>query len=446
MKPKYFIAGLSAIAFTATAYADVEVNITGATAFRASAFIAIKAKYDVGNGGVDYKYGHNGVTGDLNASNPLATTAIFSGNFPGVPGTTTIRCTFSGSVEGIRSLVGVTDPLPPKYYKTNLLTGGSPTDGGKEYAALSTASGNVETATSHIAFSDVSKASTPYGSFSLLPGSPAAGVIVFSMVTNDGSAITNVTSQQFRALMSGGLQPRSMFTNNVNDNPDGDTPGANAGYVFATGRNDGSGTRTTYLAETGFGIVKTVKQYVVTAASGDQLTSIRLVPQGGVGVNVAYASTVWGQDLAGNGGYSSGGTVATDMGNKGASVNVLNAAGSTVLSGIKADLVSWLGVSDAIKLRNLGGSLIGYNGVTLSEIAAGGIDLGNNDVKKIVEGTYTAWGYENMYMRNDVAPGSDVDSVYTTIKAALPAYFAAAGLPISGMHVGRPADGGTVAP
>jgi hypothetical protein len=438
MKPTTFITGLSALALATTAYADVTVNITGATAFRAASLLSIKAKYVAS--GAAFKFAHDQATsGGTTYSG--ATRAIFIGTFPGVAGTTTIRCCFTGSVEGVRALTSVFDPLPPTYYQTSLLTSTTATVGGAELANQGTT--GAAAATSHIAFSDVTKASTPYAGEAMLPATPAAGVIVFTMLTNEGSTITNVTSQQFRALLTKGNQPLSLFTGVATD----------VTNVFATGRNDGSGTRTTYLAESGFGISNPVKQYVTNVSSSTALGTIQLIPAGGVNVpalpgqSAANASTVWGQNVDGNGGYNSGSTLRTDMGKTGTSgVTVLDETGADAFGAtVRADLVTWLSLNDAVTARGNGAILCGYNGVKLSDIAISGTVMSAADKAKVTNGSYTAWGYENMYRRSNITSG-DALTVYDGIKAFIPSNLGSAGIALTDMLVGREVDGGTVAP
>lgn len=434
MKPTAFITALSALALAASASADVTVNITGATAFRAATLASIKAKYVAS--GAAFKFAHDQASGGTTYTG--ATRAIFIGTFPGVTGTTTIRCCFTGSVEGIRALTNVTDPLPPTYYQTSLLTSTTAAVGGAELGSQGTT--GAATDTSHIAFSDVKKAATPYSGYAMLPADPAAGVIVFTMLTNEGSTVSNVTSQQFRALMSTGSQPLSLFTGNA----------ADTSYVFATGRNDGSGTRTTYLAETGAGITNLVKQYVTNVSTTSALGTIQLVPAGGLnnptlpGQSAASASTVWGQDVAGNGGYNSGSTLRTDMGKTGTSVTVLDENGDDAFGApVRADLVTFLSVSDAVSARGNGAVFCAYNGVKLTDIAASGTSMSAADKAKVTSGTYTAWGYENMYRRNDITSG-DALTVYNGLKTAIPTNLGSAGIAISDMVAGREVDGGTV--
>lgn len=446
MKPTKFIAGLALFSFSASAYADVQVDITGATAFRAATLLAIKARFDAS--GAAYQYSHDQAAGAFSG----ATRSLWVGTFPGVTGVTTIRTSFNGSVEGINALVN-SPTADPTYYTTiagNLITAAA-IGGGETHKDTPLFAKTAAGAQSEIAFSDVSKAVTPYSSAPLQPANSAVGVVVFTMLTNEGSLIENVTSQQFRALFSSGSQPLSLFTGDENDTD----------LVYATGRNDGSGTRTAYLAETGYGVTNLVKQYVTNVSSSTALTEIQLVPAGGVndsnpgtpgvqpfpGQLAANKSTVWGQDVAGNGGYSSGSTLRTDMAKTGAAVDIRDEFGAIVETDVPVSLVTWLSLNDAVTAVDGFAKVCGYNGVKLDGIAAGNNTMNATDLAKVTNGAYTAWSYQQMYRRNDIVSG-DVVTVYNNLKTTLllPANLGAAGIPIGNMAVGRELDGGVVSP
>ncbi|MFA7345270.1 MAG: hypothetical protein WC003_13280 [Terrimicrobiaceae bacterium] len=442
MKLKSIIGGAAlALAFISSAHADVTVNITGATAFQKATLESIKARFLAEPIETrTFKFAHDKAAGGFNGSKR----SIFIGKFPGVDGTTTIKCCFTGSVEGIRALVPVTDPLPPTYLPSSVLGATTATAAGAELPDIT--SGQVAEA-SDIAFSDVTKSSTPYGAYPLQPTTPAAGVIVFTMIASEGAptSLTNITAQQFRALLSSGFQPLRLFTGVA-----GDTQ-----KVFVTGRNDGSGTRTTYLAETGYGITKTVSQYVTNVSTATELTTIQLVPAGGVndpvlpGQSTSNASTVWGQDVDGNGGYDSGTTLKNDLGKTGTSVTVLDEFGDDAFGAPQnLLLVTWLSLNDAVTARQNGAKILGYNGVILTDIAGtpgqpANTTMSATDKAKITEGAYTAWGYENMYRLNSITSGDKV-TVYDAIKNNL--VLSTAGIALTDMHVGRAVDGGVVAP
>jgi hypothetical protein len=275
-------------------------------------------------------------------------------------------------------------------------------------------------------------------------------------------------------LAAAGYQPLSLFTGNASDETN----------VFLTGRNDGSGTRTTYLAETGVGITTLIKQYVTVDSTSTALKAIQEVPAGGVndsdgitaGIQLptgsaikAYddgpsdsitqsannASTVWGQNVAGNGGYSSGSTLRGDMGKTGASVRVFDAAGADfdTSTPMRVDFVTFLSLNDAVTARDSGAILCAYNGVKLDGIAAYDGPSGDTelttmsaaDKAKVTTGLYTAWGYQQMYRRGDITTG-DAVTVYDGILDNIGDNLAAAGIAVADMVVGREFDGGTVAP
>ena len=436
MKNKALIFGLTAATLVTPAFADVTVDITGATAFRAACLQAIKAKFDAS--GQPYQYSHDRAAGDYFN----ATRSLWVGTFPGVTGTTTIRTCFNGSVQGIRALVDspAQDPL---YYddtvSTNLITAAA-IGGGETNKDTVGFSKTTIAAQSEIAFSDVAAASTPY-SQPLQPADPAAGVVVFTMITNEGSTITNVTEQNFRALFTTGIQPLSLFTGVAAD----DT------LVFATGRNDGSGTRTAYLSETGFGITKPVNQFIVNQNDGSNAnTVIQLAPQGGVntpalpGQSASNASTVWGQDQPGNGGYNSGSGLVGALGRTGTAVTVLDENGDDAFGEtVRADLVTWISLNDAVTARDAGAVICAYNGVKLNDIASSGTTMSTADLEKVTHGAYTAWSYQQMYRRNDITSG-DAVTVYDGVKAAIQTNLASAGVPVTSMAVSRDVDGGIV--
>lgn len=446
MKIKSLYVGALAFSMIAVAHADVTVNITGATAFRQATLNTIKERF--ASTGQPFKYAHDKASGGTTFN--TAGLSIWIGTFPGIPGTTTIRTSFSGSVEGIRALVNspADDPL---YLKADVLANTTAAVGGAE---LGSQTSPTERGQSHIAFSDVNKAATPYSAYNLLPTNSAAGVVVFTMIGSEGTPLTNITSQQFRALFGRGFQPLSYFTGNPTDEPYSQGASVNAAWVFATGRNDGSGTRTTYLAETGYGVTNSVKQYTVLESASGAMTKIQLVPAGGVNVpaqtgqDPKNASTVWGQDTDGNGGYNSGGTLATNLGYTGNAVTVLDASYEDAFGEPqKLTMVSFVSLSDAVTARNNGAVFLAYNGVKLDGIAANGAtQMSAGDLAKVTNGLYTAWSYQQMYRRNDITSETDdgAGEVYKAIKDNL--VLGTAGIPIAQMKVGREYDGGTVAP
>ncbi|RYG64010.1 hypothetical protein EON80_20060, partial [bacterium] len=235
---------LLSLAAATSAFA-AEIHITGATAFRASAIKTIAASYSPG-------FLASYSNGTLQTANQV----VFQGNFPGISGVTTIRCSWNGAVEGVRAIHNNT----PLLFLSEAPTATGAADG---------TGGSVKTATfpatAQLAFSDCAQSSTPFTANTLYPGDPAVGVVVFSYVANNGAApsITGMTSQLANALYTTGSQPLSMWSG---------LPADDNQQVYLTGRNDGSGTRTIVLAETGYGVSQLVKQYKPTVVSNNITT------------------------------------------------------------------------------------------------------------------------------------------------------------------------------
>ena len=188
------------------------------------------------------------------------------------------------------------------------------------------------------------------------------GVVPFVWVRNAGAPATlsNMTNQLAKAVLNNPGIPLSMFTANA----------ADAGtLVYATGRNNDSGTRLDAFAESGFGIGGTPVQ-VDGSGTTDPLADTVVA---GAWVAGADGIAFWDPSL----GYSSGGTLATEM----------SATGSnTVLPGW---LVTYLGINDSNNV-NAGNNDMTYNGVAYS-------------VNNVQQGEYSFWSYEHLLYRQ--APG-----------------------------------------
>lgn len=418
--------GTSAIA------ADVEVRITGATAFRAGAMTALKASFDSGG---SYTFAHNQTAGGVTG----ADRATFKGSFPGVTGTTTVRVSWNGSVEGIRA-VALGGTFNPAFIQDAALAAPG-TDAGEAINENALKTGDTLTQLAKFSFSDVRQTSTPVTTPVLNPAVPRVGVVVFSMVTNEGApaAFDNVTQQQFKSLFKLGSLPLSIFTANPLDDPNRDAGGT---FVYAVGRNDGSGTRTSYMAETGLGITGLVNQYVATSSYGNIVETIKRTAAGD-----AFRSTVWGQDTDGNGGYFSGSAVRTDMARTSASTNVLEADGSDIHGApVKVLLLSFLSNPDARNAAQNGGKILKYNGYGSTSLQSSST-LSVADIAAVTEGQNSAWNFQNLYYSGSLL--ADEATVYNAIKAGIPATLAPSylnGIPLTLMNVSRPDDGAPIAP
>ena len=389
IKSTAIIGALALLAGDASAATRTFV-ITGATAFRAAANNSIIQLLG-GTGVTEYAFtGTQGIGG--------TNRAIFKGTMAAFPGDEIIvKASWSGSTQGVLDLA---DQNAVEVLKSSV----SMTTSGNNISAT----GNVETATPRWAFSDVDKflSTRPNASLS---GGPV-GVVPFMFIAGEGApaGITNMTDQLHQTLWSTGSMPASMFTGNPADTT----------TVLATGRNNGSGTRATILAETGYGAFTNIVQYNA-ATSGDRVT-------GALGAISEF----------GNSGHSS---------NSGVRELVTRPPGGLTFDGesIDAVFVSYLTISDAVSATGYvqatgaisggeGAKPMTYNGVRYSEA-------------NVKNGAYSLWGYQQFYMAN--GPTAQETTFDTAFRAVIPDYMGTAGIPITTMTVTRSnGDGGPISP
>ena len=194
--------------FAATAVqAQVDLYITGSTAFRANAYRSIRALY----------------AGNLTSQNPAdpasgANQVTWSGTIPGIFGgqTVTIHASYSGSAAGVQALTQNTSQ--------NYLSSSTP------------GQTNLVSHQADLAFSDVFQSSTVFQSPSL--SDSQVGVLPFAWVKSQSgaSSITNVTIQQLQSFLANGIMPLSYFNGN---------PADDGTITYLVGRDSGSGTRIT---------------------------------------------------------------------------------------------------------------------------------------------------------------------------------------------------------
>lgn len=485
MKLKYIASVLAIAASAGVCHAQTTViELTGATAFRSAAIDSINAAFQAGSGDGNFTtaYANTTATGSA-ASFGNGSMQIWRGTFPGIAGTTIIRTSWNGSVEGIRAVaVPGTDPVTndindPLYLReSNLGAIGSSTP--VQFHSDPTGPGaavnaqNYERAESDFAFSDVAQSATPVSGLSLSGG--PVGVVVFAMIANktwsdDVKAglfeVSNITAQQFRSMARQGFLPLSSFTGDPSD----------TAKVYLTGRNDGSGTRTSYLSETGVGASTPIQQYVGYDRSiADSLPSIFLIPTNG-GFNAQgtaqprYQSTVWGNSLDGNGGHVSSSDVRTDLSKTTANTAVfefvdLDESGDItadeaveVSSASKLYMISYVTYDDARAARGTGlasartAEVLGYEGVRLEQLAGDNpadrlsAPAAAEDLAKVANGAYTAWNFQQLYY---VSSRSGASTVFNELRDRLnnASVIGRAGVPIGAMNVNRTVDGGVITP
>lgn len=396
------LAGLAALGFASSASAQTVINITGATAFRAGAHNAILAILSDG-GTVPVKYcwiGSAGTNGFLNSNKIIAEGKIGGQDY-------IIRTNQNGSTQGIASVA--TQTTPPSAYLDVALTAADRVVGGQNFA--SDAGRTVAGVIGRFAFSDVDQAISNNPS-PVLPGAPV-GVVPFVFIANVSApaGLTNMTDQLHESQWKNGNLPLSMYTGNPTDTK----------LVLNTGRNNGSGTRATILAETQYGPFTQVVQYGgpndATTVSGTEGTG-----------------TVNTLNNLGNNGYSSNSWVRQNLARTSTNVTVAGTPGQDIV------IVSYLTLSDAAAITTItGGAGIGaraltYNGMAYSE-------------DKVKNGQYTLWGYQQFYASADITAAEQI--FFDAFTAAIPATLdpLLTGIPIPDMNVTRQGgDGGPIVP
>ena len=360
--------------------------ITGATAFRTASNTSIIQLLG-GNGTTQYAYDSNN------------NRAIYKGTMAAFPGDEIIvKASWSGSTQGIKDLA---DQAAVQVYKSSV-----PMSTAGTVTTLDAA--NLETATPRWSFSDVDKFLSERPNASLAGG--PVGVVPFMFVAGEGApaGITNMTDQLHNTLWATGSMPASMFTGNS----------SHTTTVLATGRNNGSGTRATILAETGYGAFRNIVQYNATTtgnATNGTLTAIAEF---------------------GNSGHASNSGVR----------GLLNRDRSTLTfdgEPVDAVFVSYLTISDAVAAtgyQQATGTISGgegaipmtYNGVRYSEA-------------NVKNGAYSLWGYQQFYQA--ASPTAEETTFDAALRAVIPNNMGTAGIPIPQMTVSRTGgDGGPIAP
>lgn len=431
---KHSIAGLVALAAVSTASADTVIHVTGSTAFRAATVAAIE---NIMGGAGNFKAAYAGTSGGEAA----ATYVVLQGSVASVPaaGVVTVKCTWTGSTGGIKTLVQnipVQQSTAPNGWMSisNLPATNTVLAVASPSYALDTASFPAETQLADVTMEDSAQASTGFTSTALTE--TRVGVLAFEWVANNGSpaSLNNITPLLAQALLSGGM-PLFQFTGNIND--------TNA--VYAMGRDFDSGTRLSQLAESGVGVFGSVQQVIPTitgtaGAAGSNITTLKLWP----------AATVLNQTFAiGQSGFASGGTLADNLATPG-STTAATPAGADGLNFGPGHLIGYLGRNDAsraCKTTSIAGNTahrLKWNGVAdwNEPILANGNPTSYNDAA-VQNGTYTAWEYESLAYRSTY--GGNGKAVADKIAQNIISTSASvSGITLSSMNVSKAVEGGVV--
>ncbi len=355
MKSAIISSCIAGAVLAAGAYAGPDRVVTGATAFRKQTHAGIIAK--MGTGWQAWYSDSSG--GAVVASTVQATLegknfVTYFGTFDGTTDTI-IRCSFSGSVEGIATLLGQNPPVGPA---TPLV----PTIN---------ADGTTWTSKApDIGFADCYQDSTDYATFNgyaalreikSSAGNTPIGVQPFAFVRGkrlddnyqsaDAKALkVNTMNRQIaEAIWATGRIKLGFFTGDVADTT----------YVNILGRDKNSGTRI---------VVKSENRYVGDLVQRDSAGSLT------VPANQSFD-------------YTSTGTLKTAL-----------------QSATTVDAIGYLAVADAMTLNyvtaNTTEAFLSYNGVPYS-------------AANVKNGLYTLWGYEHLF----VTPTADstTDAVAASI-------------------------------
>jgi len=429
MKLTSILSAFALAALAGSAVAQTTINITGATAFRQGAIQTIKTTF--AGGLVDLAYtGTVAINGE-----ELAAQSIFRGNYPGITGTTVIRATWSGSVEGIRD---VATNQNTNFLTTGAFALGSNSPGGTNPASTlnkGAVPAGTDPAIPRFAFSDVAASTSPFN-VSSVTSTPVGVLPFFAVINESGAAVTDITNMQsdkFGQLASVGTKTAAYMFGSTDTRP-----------VYVTGRNDLSGTRSTYLALsrgptdvlTG-DVAAIVQQWRPTVASG-AITVLRLWPTLAQGATANEVSSVWTNvDTAGNGGFNSGGTVATALGATSSGVSLRGPTNNIISASANVLLVSVVGLSDTRTARAAGAKILAWNGVLPNPNVSGNLDA--TTVGQISDGSYTCWSYEQLVAKNGLT--ADEITFQTALLGSLDSSLGSAGIPLSSVVAFRNGDG-----
>ena len=440
MKPSRLLATSAAVLLGCTANADTVVHFTGSTAFRAATISAIE---NLMGGAGNFKAAYQSSSG---SSTGASNQCVIQGTIAGLPPSAnpvTIKCSWSGSTGGIKTVVQDLD-VNTWMSVTNLPATNTSVGVAAPVYTLDTGFFAGETAKADVTMEDSAQASTGFTTTDLIE--TRVGVLAFEWVVGSGPSgqpvpIDNITPLLAQAALSGGV-PLSQFTGVPTDTK----------AVYVIGRNFDSGTRLSCLAETGVGVFGGVQHVQVGTTGGNPgtasatITSMKLWP----------AETVLGQAFAiGQGGYASGGTLADVLATPPAAT--VEFEGSIpVTERVRfgaGHLIGYLGRSDASRacrttvIAANNAHRIKWNGYQIwnGTIAANGTPTSYND-NLITEGLYQLWEYQNLAYRstygetspNGKAVADAIAQRIITVDASIN------GTKLQDMNVSKAVEGGVI--
>ena len=343
--------------------ANVEVFLTGSTAFRANAYVAATKLFvggtptiyfgDASHGGSGFTF-NSGTASWVMTGTPITQLTNISGN------TLIVHGLFTGSIQGIQTVEQSTPLVFPA-------PSGTP-------AGLCNA---YVTNTPTIGFSDASSSSTPFqASGNYTEESVAVLPFVVCATSNLVSKIANVSFEQLVYGIPNGRVPLTLWSFKSADSNN---------WVYLVQRTKDSGTRRVETAQANYAYNDGVGSYIWDATNkfwfqptDTQVFAAGTFPHGVVGpAGLNSVNANWGQ------GYVGGGDVRTVLAD---SVTTTNQS------------IGYLSFADA-KSLNFGGSnwaaVVSFNGFwpTAAGVGLRG-NTGTNDFTPVTLGYYPCWGEE----------------------------------------------------
>jgi hypothetical protein len=303
----------------------------------------------------------------------LTTTGVTSTN-PLSPSVVT------ANVTGIAPDVAMTDA----YFGTIATEVGSASSTGSISAPgqVGTGAAALSAALSNLAYTDAGATDTTGSAFgSAAASAGTVGVVTFEPLIGNIASHTaefsggNLSTLSANELIGGGFVSETQLTGNT----------ANKGnFVYWVGRNEDSGTRIAYLAESGVSVIGSPNQYAVISA-----TSAKQYP---ITALTTEPTITWG--ATGHSGYVSGGNVATALSLDESSMTRSIFPGGTVTAGSSNSgavyFASIMGINDLQTVSH--GQILTWNGVPFS-------------TTNIANGTYSLWENEHMYYLGSLDSG-----------------------------------------
>ena len=364
MKKSLLLALTLGVASASSLLADVNVYLTGSTAFRKQVYNACKNLFIGANPVIIYgdaTHGGDGTTGNGNLSWAMIGTATNTLSFSN--STLVVHALFTGSIQGIQS---VENSQPLTFPNTGV------------NGSLAT---TYITNTPSFAFSDSASAATPAydvqnfgGTFAEEQVAVQPFVFCKSLAPSGAvTTITNVTWEQMRTIIPNGRLPYSAWTGKLADTNT---------YVYLLNRTADSGSRVTAIEEMLYDLntVVSIYNYDHAALKFYPATNSLFATAGTTGFGVVGTSAGNGNaNLAWGSGYIAGSDIRTAL-------KIADAQNQSIAYLSFADAQSAAGVN--------WGSVIAFNGTWPTAAGAGITGTTTNDLSPVCLGNYPFWTYE----------------------------------------------------